>query len=89
MENIIWGIIAGVGTALLTSSIFALIRRIRIRTRCDEAIEDIRHVVDELSAGQHLLFKLILPILVKMRDGQNNGELREALRLYNEYMQNK
>ena len=89
MENVIWGVIAGVGTALLTSAIFALIRRIRIRTRCDESIENVQRAVDELSTGQHLLFKLILPILVKMRDGQNNGELREALRLYNEYMQNK
>ena len=50
---------------------------------------EMREELSELRKGQKVVFKLLLPLLLTARDGKTNGELKEALHLYNEYMQEK
>lgn len=82
-------ILAGVCTAIITSVIFGLAGRLKLHTKNDEAIQKIQTEVEDLNKGQRTLFKLIFPLLIKAQGKENNGELKEALRLYNEYMQEK
>lgn len=89
MNPIFTGVAVGLLTTVLTSCIYALVRRLTIKTRADSAIEEIRENLGELNSGQKLIFKLLLPLLLSARDGKTNGELKEALHLYNEYMQEK
>lgn len=52
-------------------------------------MEEMKEGLSELGKGQKVIFKLLLPLLLTARDGKTNGELKEALHLYNEYMQEK
>lgn len=87
--NIGLTILAGVCTAVITSIIFGIAGRFRLRSKTDEDIQLIKKEVEDLGKGQKILFKLILPLLISARDGKTNGELEEALKLYNTYMQDK
>ena len=89
MNEIIMGIIAGAGTGLATTGIYALIRRLRVKTKNDEAIERLERQMHDFGEGQKVLFKLLLPVLLAVKGGKPNGELTEALHLYNQYMQDK
>lgn len=87
--NIGLTILAGVCTAVITSIIFAIAGRFKLHTRNDEDIKEIKKEVEDLNKGQKIIFKLLLPLLVKAQGKDNNGEMKEALKLYNEYMQEK
>ena len=89
MNAILVGVVTGLVTTLLTSLIYSIIRRFRFRPKSEEKMDEIKEQLETLNTGQHLLFKLVLPLLLRARDGKTNGELKEALRLYNEYMQEK
>lgn len=87
--NIGLTILGGVCTAIITSIIFGLAGRLRVHTRNDEDIKEIKKEVEDLNKGQKIIFKLLLPLLIKAQGKENNGEMKEALKLYNEYMQEK
>lgn len=89
MTDIIIGAATGLCTALLTSIAFAIVRRFRFTTKNDECIEEIKKSLAELAEAQKVQFKLLLPLLIKAKSGKTNGELDEAIHLYNEYMVNK
>ena len=89
MDGIISAIISGVSVAILTAIIFAIAGRLKLRTKTDEDIKEIKESLVELDKGQRVLFKMILPLLIAARDGRTNGELAEAIKLYNQYMQEK
>lgn len=84
--EIMIGMLAGAGSSLLAASILTMIKRINKSRQTEEDIKNVREELKELKEGQHVLFKLILPLLINVRDGKTNGELKEALHLYNEYM---
>ena len=87
--NIGLTILGGVCTAIITSIIFGLAGRLRVHTKNDEDIKEIKKEVANLNKGQRIIFKLLLPMLISLQGKEMNGELKEALKLYNEYMQEK
>ena len=89
MEQIFVAVAIGLATTAVTALVNALVRRFRFTSKNDELVSEMREELAELNRGQRVVFKLLLPLLLKAKDGKTNGELREALRLYNEYMQEK
>ena len=87
--EIITPIAIGVATTALTALLGTFIRRFHFGTKSDAVMAEMREELSELRKGQKVVFKLLLPLLLTARDGKTNGELKEALHLYNEYMQEK
>ena len=87
--EIIAPIMIGLATTAVTALLGAFIRRFHFGTKSDAVMAEMKEELSELGKGQKVIFKLLLPLLLAARDGKTNGELKEALHLYNEYMQEK
>ncbi|MEY8382723.1 hypothetical protein AALG83_06090 [Christensenellaceae bacterium 44-20] len=87
--EIIAPIMIGLATTAVTALLGAFIRRFHFGTKSDAVMAEMKEELSELGKGQKVIFKLLLPLLLTARDGKTNGELKEALHLYNEYMQEK
>ena len=82
--EIIAPIMIGLATTAITALLGAFIRRFHFGTKSDAVMAEMKEELSELGKGQKVIFKLLTA-----RDGKTNGELKEALHLYNEYMQEK
>ena len=82
MEQIVLAVAIGIATTTVTALINAIVRRFRFSTKNDDAINEIKHQLKELSQSQRESLELIYDLLRAIMEGKTNGDLSSILDKY-------
>lgn len=85
MNEVLIGILTGIGVFLITFTISAFIRRAGFESRNDRMQEAIENILKE----NRVQMQVLLPLVMAVRGDRPNGELERAMKLLEEYMINK
>lgn len=85
-RDILIMVISSLTTGGLVWLIKALKKRLIIKPKTDAAIKEIKDEQNDFKAWRVMMSKCVLALMVTARDGHANGEIKDALNLYNAYM---